>query len=273
MEYKIGQKKSFSLLFKELWVRRELFWIFAWRDLKLKYRQTVIGFAWVVLQPLLMMLIFTAVFASRIDTSDSEIPYYIFVFTGLIIYNAFSGGVSNGSNSLVLHGSIIKKNYFPRIILPFSSVFISFVDFLASLSILLVMMIFSPEHLHLFHFMGYSLLAFFLAAIPSVGFSVFFSGLNVRYRDVNFIYPFFLQIMLFVSPIIYPIQTVDDPVLLMLLKLNPISGAIELQKAAVQISYIPDMEIIWMSLGSALVVCFLGFFTFNKLEKSFADVI
>jgi lipopolysaccharide transport system permease protein len=273
MEYKIGRNKSFSLVVRELWVRRELFFIFAWRDLKLKYRQTIIGFAWVVLQPLVMMAIFTIVFASRIDTSATEIPYPVFVFAGLIIYNAFSGGVSTGSNSLVIHAHIIKKNYFPRIILPASSVIISFIDFLASLVILLILMVFLTDELHLFHFMVYSLAAFVMTIIPILGFGILFSGLNVRYRDVNFIFPFFLQIMLFISPIIYPIHTVTNSVFKAILIFNPISAAIEIQKLAVQINYSPDMSIVLASLGASVIVFIVGIFTFNKLEKNFADII
>ena len=273
MEYKIGRNKSLFLVSKELWVKRELFFIFAWRDLKLKYRQTIIGFAWVVLQPLIMMLIFTVVFASRIDTSSTEIPYAVFVFAGLIVYNAFSGGVSAGSNSLVNHSGIIKKNYFPRIILPASSVIIAFIDLLASLSILFFLMIFLKVEVHFLHFLSYSLASFALVAIPVLGFGILFSGMNVRYRDVNFVIPFFLQIMLFISPIIYPIQSVTNPVFRAILMYNPISAAIEIQKAAIQINYSPDMTVVLASLGASVVVLIASILLFNKLEKTFADII
>ncbi len=273
MEYTIGNKRSPRIIVKELVRHRRLLVTFAWRDLKLKYRQTIIGFAWVVLQPLIMMSIFTIVFASRIGTSSGDIPYPVFVFSGLIIYNVFAGGVSAGSNSLVIHADIIKKTYFPRIILPTSSVIATFMDYMASLLILFTLVLFFGPEMHFFHFLIHSLAAYFLVVLPTLGFALLFSTLNVRYRDVNMIFPFFLQIMLFISPIIYPLDTVKHPVFRTILLFNPLSGAIEQQKLAVFPGYAPNMQAVVTSVVLSVIMLAGSLFVFNKLEKNFADII
>jgi len=273
MEYTIESRRPLKVFFRELFLYRRLLLTFAWRDLRLKYRQTSIGFAWVVLQPLIMMAIFTAVFASRIGTVGGEIPYEVFVFSGLIIYNVFSGGAASGSNVLVAHADIIKKAYFPRVILPLASVAVTLVDYLASLLILIVLMLVLGPEVHIFHFLLYSITAYVLAALPTLAFGLLFSTLNARYRDVNLVFPFLLQIMLFVSPVIYPLQTVENEGLRTVLLCNPLSGAMEVQKLAVYTGYVPDITAVTMSLVISICLLVAGLFVFNKMEKNFADII
>lgn len=261
------------MMLGELITYRQLFLTFAWRDLRLKYRQTGIGFTWVVLQPLIMMSIFTVVFASRIGGSTLDIPYPVFVFSGLIIYNIFSGGVAAASSTLITHGDIIKKTYFPRIILPASSVIVTFVDYLASLLILFVLLLYFGPDIHFFHFLFFSLAAYLLTILPTLGFGLLFSALNVKYRDINMVFPFFLQIMLFISPVIYPLHTVTNPVFRTILLSNPLSGSLEIQKLAVHTSYQPDMQAVLISVLLSVVILTGSLFVFNKMEKNFADII
>ena len=129
IEYEIKPAKGFSLNLKELWEYRELFFIFTWRDIKVKYKQTILGFSWAVLQPLLMMVIFTVFFAGALDVPSDNLPYPVFVFSGLLIWNIFSTGLSNASNSMVSNANIIKKIYFPRLIIPMSSILVAIFDF------------------------------------------------------------------------------------------------------------------------------------------------
>lgn len=272
MEYTLSNTKSGGRIIAEIYRKRELFWVFAWRDLKVKYRQTAIGFAWVVLQPLIMMSVFTAIFSTRIDVS-TDMPYPVFVFAGLIIYNIFSNCVSAGSNSLVDHAHILKKTYFPRIILPASVIIIAAVDFAASLLIFIGLLLITGTDIHVFHFLLYSAAAFAAAAVPALGFGFLFSSLNVRYRDVRFIFPFFLQIMLFVSPIIYPLESVSNQLLKKVLMFNPLSAAIEFQKAAIKPDIQFDSMLLTASLGSGMLVLTIGIIVFYKMEKIFADVI
>lgn len=272
MEYKIQNRRAIGINLKELKQFRELLLIFTWRDLKLKYRQTLLGFAWVILQPLIMMSIFTVIFSTRIDISSTGIPYTVFVFGGLIIWGVFSGGISNGSMSILNQSHIIKKTYFPIIILPASSMLVSVVDFLASLLIFIPLLLIQGIQIDILRFVLYVPVSFILVAIPTLGLVILFAGLNVRYRDVKFIVPFFLQIMLFISPIIYPISIAPSKIIQNILAFNPLSGSIELMRAAVDNTINPDMTIIVQGFIVSLVILISGILVFGRIQKNFADI-
>jgi len=272
-EIVIGKKKSLKTVILELIQYKELIYIFAWRDIKLKYRQTVLGFAWVILQPLLMMLIFTSIFSNKIGSIQEGFSYPVYVFSGLMIYNLFSNTVSSASNSLLFHSDIIKKNYFPRIILPTSSILVSAFDFFISLLVLAVMLLMFQDEFVFFRFVGFSLSAFLLTVIPTLGIGVLLSALNVRYRDIKFVIPFFLMIMLFISPIIYPIDLNSTDLLQMILKINPLSASIELMKSAINPNYTPSNTLIAIGLGISLVIFCFALLIFNRIQKTLTDIL
>ena len=272
MEYKIQNRKSIGFTLKEIIHYRELFVIFAWRDLRLKYRQTFLGFAWVVLQPIIMMIIFTVIFSHRINISSSELPYPVFVFAGLIIWGIFSQGITTSSNSLITQAHVIKKTYFPRIILPVSSILVSAVDFLASILLLIPLLIIVPSQVHIPRLLVYMLCAFFLAMIPTIGIGILLAGLNVRYRDVKFVVPFFLQIMLFISPVIYPMDISAVKGFHWIMQLNPLSGAIEMMRAAVSLHTGPDWIVVVTGLGVSVLIMAFSLFIFGRMQKNFADI-
>ena len=272
MEYRIQNRRAIGVSIKELMQYRELMLIFTWRDLKLKYRQTLLGFAWVILQPLIMMSIFTVIFSTRIDISSTGIPYTVFVFGGLTIWGIFSGGVSNSSISILNQAHIIKKTYFPIIILPVSSILVSVVDFFAAMIIFVALLVIKDIPVDVVRFVAYVPAAFILAVIPTLGFGILFAGLNVRYRDIKFIVPFFLQIMLFISPIIYPLSIASNKTIQTILSFNPLSGSIEMMRTAVDVTAQPDIAIVFQGLIVSVVILIVGLLVFGRVQKNFADI-
>ncbi len=271
-EYKIDSRGNAGINIRELYRFRELILIFTWRDLKLKYRQTLLGLAWVILQPLILMSIFTVIFSTRIDISTTQVPYTIFVFGGLVIWGLFSNGVSNGSMSVLNQAHVIKKTYFPIVILPIATFLVSVVDFIAALILFLVLILIYDIPVDYLRFAMFMAMAFTLAAIPTLGFSLLFSALNVRYRDIKFIIPFFLQITLFISPIIYPLRIIDNPTIAKILEYNPLSGSIEMARAAVDTSMQPDLLFFLPGLAVSVVLLGIGVLVFGSVQKNFADI-
>src|SRR3989344_1699075 len=231
------QKGWIGVNTKELWLYRELFYIFVWRDIKVRYKQTAIGILWAILQPFLMMVIFSVFFGKLAKIPSGNIPYPVFVFAGLLFWNYFSTSVSSASNSLVEHENMIKKIYFPRLILPFSSSLTPMVDF----------------------------------CIAS-GIGLFLSAINVKFRDVRYALPFFIQILLFVTPVIYP-TTIIPAQFQWLLALNPMTGVIEAARFSIFGSPIENPSLLLISAISALVLFSIGILYFRKTERFFADIV
>lgn len=256
---------------KELWLYRELFYIFVWRDIKVRYKQTAIGVLWAILQPFLMMVIFSIFFGRVAKISSGNIPYPIFVFTGLLFWNYFSTSVSSASNSLVEHENMIKKIYFPRLILPFSSALTPLVDFCVAFIVLFGIMAYYQYFPNIVGIILVPLLllaAFFSAS----GIGLILSAINVKYRDVRYALPFFIQILLFVTPVIYPTNIVS-PQYQWILALNPMTGIIELARASLFSSTAINPLIIMVSAASALTLFLGGIFYFRKTERFFADIV
>ncbi len=200
----IKPPSGFSLGLKELWQYRELFYFFTWRDIKVKYKQTYLGIIWALLQPLGMMVIFTFLFSKTLKIDSGNIPYPIFVLSGLILWNLFSSSVSHAGESMIQHSNIIKKIYFPRLIIPGSSILVAFFDFLMGLLIFLVLCIYFKQPI------SWQAIFFFPAGIlivlfASFGVGTFLAALNVKFRDFRYTIPFLLQVLFFASQIIYPI--------------------------------------------------------------------
>lgn len=267
----IRPKKTFSLYdFKELWNYRELLYFFTWRDLKVRYKQTAIGIAWAVLQPLITMLIFTIFFGKLAGIQSDSVPYPIFVYVGLLFWQFFSTALSETSNVLISNQSIITKVYFPRLILPLSSVLTKFVDFAIASIILVGLMFYYGYMPHITGFLIVPLLLL-ITFMAAVGGGLCLASINVKYRDVRYALPFFIQILLFITPVIYPASIAGA--YSKLLALNPMTGVIQTARAAL----LGATPINWMLLGissiACLIVLIIGIYYFKKVERYFVDIL
>lgn len=271
IEYEIRPQNKFTLGYKEIFQYRELIYYFTWRDVKIKYKQTALGFIWVLLQPILMALIFTYFLGNVIaEKSGLEIPYLAFSFSGFLIWGLFSAGLTNASNSLVNNANIIKKIYFPRLILPITAILSSLVDFFITLLFFLVVLSFYSVSVSWTHFLLIPL-AILLTILAALGIGMFFSALNVKYRDVRYILPFFIQGMLFVSPVMFPVSITSNSIAQRFLQFNPIAGALELLR-----SLFTDYHCNWETVGyssiTGITLFVFGLFYFRKTESYFADL-
>lgn len=257
--------------FPELWRYRELFFIFAWRDIKVRYKQTALGAAWAVFQPLTTTFIFTIFFGRLAKIPSGALPYSLFVLCGLVFWNFFSGTLSHASNSLIENENIVKKVYFPRLILPMSSIVSGFVDFGISLLMLLVYLLvlgIIPSIL----FLPILVLGTVIAAVGAGGLGLFLSAFNVKYRDVRYILPFFIQTMLFLTPVIYPTAIVSNTNKY-ILALNPMTGVIEAVRASISGVTPVDWVLLGMSALAAVAFFVIGLIYFRHTEAFFADIV
>ncbi len=268
----IESGKRASLDFRELWLYRELFLFFAWRDIKVRYKQTVLGAGWAILQPFLATGVFTLFFnrVAGISSGSQTIPYPVFAYLGLMYWNCFSSALGTVSNSLVTAQGLITKIYFPRLIPPLAAVALSVVDFFfAGVAFVVILAVFGVVP----GFMGIIMILPSLALIVlgAFGLGVFFSALNVKYRDVRSALPFITQILLFVTPVIYPISLIPERFRIYAY-LNPAAGAI----TAVRAGFF-HQPINWAGLGvsvmGALIMLAIGLMYFRRTEKNFVDVI
>jgi lipopolysaccharide transport system permease protein len=272
MEYEIKPKGKLNLGLKELWEYRELFFFFTWRDIKVKYKQAVLGIAWVILQPIIMTFLFVYFFGSKFGgnaDSSISIPYPVFVLSGLIMWTMFSGALNNAGNSMVSNANIIKKIYFPRLIIPISSVLTSLFDLVFGTIILIITLFFFGSNLNVSCLYLWPA-AVLSACISAIGTGTFLAALNVKYRDFRYILPFLLQVMLFISPVIYPVSN-SSGVFSYVLMINPVSAAIELFRGGIGSSPI-NAEVVAISLGSSMIFFVIGLFYFRKTEAYFADI-
>ena len=267
----IKPRKTFSLKdVRELWQYKELLYFFSWRDLKVRYKQTSIGIAWAIFQPFITMVIFSIFFGSLAKVPSDGVPYPIFVYVGLLFWQFFSTALSDTSNTLISNQSIITKVYFPRLILPISSVMTKFVDFLIATLILIGLMFYYGYMPHLSGLLILPLLLI-ITFMASTGLGLFLASINVKYRDVRYALPFFVQIMLFLTPVIYPASIAGK--YSYLLALNPMTGVIQSARAAI----LGTTPINWLLISISLVVTFIlmifGIYIFKKTERYFADII
>ena len=259
-----------NLELKELWRYRELLYFLAWRDIKVRYKQTVIGILWAILQPLLTMVVFVIFFGRIAGISSGDIPYPIFAYAGLLFWNYFSNSLSGASTSLVLNQKIIQKMYFPRIIMPIASTLVYLIDFFFAATIFIVLMIyyrFSPT------LIGILLLlpALIITFLSFSGLGLIFSAINVKYRDVRYALPFFIQLLIFVTPVIYPISILGN--YQWLWYLNPMSGVIETMRVGLLGVGTINWGLFASSIILAILLFFFGVLYFKKSEKDFADLV
>ena len=267
----IRPKKTLSLQdFKEMWSHRELLYFFTWRDFKVRYKQTFIGVAWALFQPFMSMIVFSLFFGKLAGVPSDNVPYPIFVYVGLLFWQFFSDALSDTSNSLISNQSIVTKVYFPRLILPISNVITKMVDFGISAIILIGLMFF-------YHFVpslqGLMLLPLLLAItfMSALGGGLFLASINVKYRDVRYILPYFIQLFLFVTPVIYSASIAGK--YSWILAFNPMSGVIQTARAAFLHTAPINWLLIGISLFASIVVLAIGVVTFKKTERYFADII
>lgn len=259
-----------SEVLREFWDYRELFLFLVWKDVKVRYKQTMLGASWAVIQPFLTMVVFTLFFGKFANMPSDGIPYPIFSYSALLPWTYFSGALSLAGNSLVANKNLLTKVYFPRVAIPASSVLCGLVDFSIAFLVLLVMMAYygiMPT---------WELLLWPVLILPlmflALGGGMVLAALNVRYRDIKHAIPFAVQILLFISPIIYPTSVIPERYRA-LMALNPLVGIIDAFRATV----LPTHHVDWQQLGISMLTCLgvflVGLFYFRRAEKHFADVI
>jgi len=267
----IAQGRSEKNYWRDLWRFRELFYILSWRDIKVRYKQTVIGAAWSVLRPLLTMIVFTVVFSkvAKLPTEGSA-AYTLLVFAGLLPWQFFANSLSEASNSLIGNTNLITKVYFPRLIIPASAVITSFVDFAITFGLMVLMMAgyrFMPSWQIIF-----LPLFLLLAFASSFGISLYLTALNVKYRDFRYIIPFIVQFGLYVSPVGFSSNIVPAKWRL-LYACNPMVGVIDGFRWSILGESALALDTVVMSIGITILFLFIGIGYFRKTEKSFADNI
>lgn len=265
-----------SLGLAEIWEYRELLYFLVWRDVKVRYKQTALGAAWAVIQPLMTMIVFTIFFGKLANVGSEGLPYPIFSYAGLLPWTFFAQGLSMSSDSLVGSSNLIKRVYFPRLVIPASSVLAGVVDFSIAFVILVGMMF--AYHIH--PTAGIVLLPLFLllALTTALGVGVWLSALNVEYRDVKYVVPFVVQLWLFVTPVIYPSTKVttwlaSHGIPTWIYGLNPMTGVVEgFRWALLGTGTGPGPVILASGLMSAAMLL-AGAFYFRRMERTFADVV
>jgi lipopolysaccharide transport system permease protein len=267
-----------SLNLSDLWRYRELIYFLIWRDIKVRYKQTILGASWAILNPFFTMIVFTIFFGRLAKVSTGDIPYPIFSFTGLLPWGLFTKALSDAGRSMISNRSMITKIYFPRLVIPIASVLSGLVDFALSFVVLIGMMIYynvlpgSTYHVSLSPAILTLPLFLLLSIVTALGIGLWLSALNVIYRDVNYIIPFLTQFWLFVTPIAYPITLVSEKWRI-LFWLNPMTGVVSgFRWATLGNEAAPD-PLIWVSVLISLVVLASGLVYFRRMERTFADTI
>jgi lipopolysaccharide transport system permease protein len=259
-----------SLDIRELWEYRDLFYFFIWRDLKVRYKQTILGALWAIIQPFFTMIVFSLFFGRLAKVPSDDLPYPIFTFAALVPWTFFANALQQGSSSLTLNANMLKKIYFPRIIMPAATVFAGLVDFSLAFVVLLGMMFFYG----FIPTVNALLLPLFLllALTTSLGVSFWFSAMNVQFRDVRYTVPFIVQAWLFITPIAYPSSLLSGP-WRTVYGINPLAGVVEGFRWALLGTDTAPGPIVLVSSLVAIALLVSGAFYFSRMEKTFADVV
>ena len=259
-----------SLGLRELWRYRELMYFLIWRDIKVRYKQTVLGALWAIIQPFSTMVVFSLFFGKLANMPSDGIPYPIFAYSALVPWTFFANGINKSSNSLVGGSNLIKKVYFPRLVMPLSGVFSGIVDFVLAFIVLLGMMLY-------FGFVPtwnvvWLPALFLLAVFTSVAIGLWLSAMSVRFRDVQFMIPFLTQLWLFATPIVYPSSLLTEP-WRTLYGINPMAGVVEGFRWALLGTGTAPGPIIIVSTLVVVALLVSGAFCFRRMEKTFADIV
>jgi len=276
VEITIRPPKGFvGLNWRELWRFRDLFVVLAWRDISVRYKQTVLGALWAIFQPLVTMVIFTFIFnrVAKVESGDGT-PYPIFLYVGLLFWQYYSGTLTKASDSMVLNAGMVQKIYFPRLILPAASAITGFVDLAVSSIILVIMMIYYGFVPHL---VGIAILPCLLVCmlLSSLGTGLVLASLNVKYRDVRYALPFLIQTLMYVTPVIYPVAMLAKYPIIKecMLWLNPMSGVISNARAGILGNSPIDWHALLASTVSSIILFVIGLYYFRATERYFADVV
>jgi lipopolysaccharide transport system permease protein len=268
--FRINPPDRLSLGFSEIWQHRELLYFLVWRDVKLRYKQTLLGSGWVILQPLLNVAIFTLIFGFFIRVPSDGIPYPLFTFMAMVPWSFFSSGLTSASNSLLSNANLIKRVYFPRLIIPIASILSVMLDLALTMLVLFGMMLayrVTPT-LNLLWLPLFIL----LAMISSLGIGFWLSSLNVQFRDVRFVVPFLTQFWMYATPIVWPISVLPAE-WRFLIGLNPMAGAVEGFRWALLGTAMPSLTLFALSVVTALILLISGIVFFRHMEDRFADII
>jgi len=268
-EFIVDAEKRPLFDFEEIWNYKELFYFFTWRDIKIKYKQTVLGFLWAILQPLFMMIIFTFFFGRALNVPSQNLPYPVFVFSGLLLWNTFAAGLTNSANSMVNNAHIIKKIYFPRIVIPVSSILVALFDFMMAFILFVPLLIFYQQPVAFSAIWTWPV-ALFVTLIATMGPGTLLAALNVKYRDFRYVIPFLVQVLFFLTPVIYPVSVLKYPILQYVIALSPMYAAIELFRHPLTGVELHPL-FLGISLVSNLIILLSGLIYFKRTEDFFAD--
>jgi lipopolysaccharide transport system permease protein len=269
-EYSIEPSGKKLYDWRELWQYRELFYFFTWRDVKVKYKQTTLGVIWVVLQPVLSVAIFTFFIGHALKVPSDGLPYPVFVFSGLLLWTVFSASVNAAGNSMISSAPIIKKIYFPRIIIPISAILVCFVDFLISFGVFILLLLYYRMKIEILALIVSWPAAVLLVLVTTLGVCCWLAALNVKFRDFRFVIPFAVQIGLFITPVLYPISSFTSKSMGYIMALNPLYGAIMLFRAP--FGFPVNVIELFISIASGLLLLLWGLYYFKKTEAYFADI-
>lgn len=255
---------------QELLVFKELLYFLVWRNIKIKYKQTIIGGLWAIIQPFSAMIVFTLFFGTMAQIPSDGIPYAIFSYAGLLLWTYFAGAIASASMSLTSDEKLVSKVYCPRIFIPASATLSGLLDYMIASIVLVGLMIYYKFIPTIYIFLIPIIL--FFTWLLTVGLGCFFSALNVKYRDIRYVIPFFIQLLMFLTPVIYPISVAPEKYRWILM-LNPMSGFIEAHRAAI----LGHQSINWLGLGIAIILTIIIFIIgaayFKAIERFFADYI
>ena len=269
---RIRPTQGWSVLsLSELWAYREVIFYLAWRDVKVRYKQTIFGPAWAILQPFLTMVIFSIIFGRVAKLPSDGIPYPIFSYAALVPWTFFSNSITKASGSLVASGSMLRQVYFPRLAMPLSSIGAGLLDFLLAFSVLILMM-FYYDIVPTVNIVFLPLLLM-LAMATALGVSLVLAAMNVQFRDIGQIIPFLTQAWMYATPVVYPASVIEDPFMKLLYALNPMVGVIEGFRWALLGTDTAPGAMIAVSSVVAVLLLVGGTFYFKRMERTFADVV
>ncbi len=261
-----------TLNFRDLWAFRELFFFMAWRDVKVRYKQAVLGIAWAIIIPLVKIVIFSVIFGEFAKVDPGGVPYPLLTLTGVLPWQLFEGGLQRGSISLVQNANLLTKVYFPRLILPFAAVVASLVDFFISFIVMAGILFYYRDQVTLTWNLLWLPLLILLAVLTSIAVVLWLSALNVQYRDVQHIVPFIITTWMYLSPVAYSAGIVPTGRWQIIYGLNPMAGVIQGFRWAI-LGGAPPGNLFIVSVVMVFVLLITGLFYFRRMEKTFADTV
>lgn len=266
-----AKTNPFDINWREIWESKDLFYYLTWRDIKIRYKQTVLGVLWIILQPLISMVLFTIVFGNFAKIPSDNIPYPIFVFIGLMFWQFFSSVLNSTSNSLISNENIIKKVYFPRIMAPISSTFAHLIDVIPTIIILVGLLIYY-KIVPSFQSLAMLPILLIMVLLFALGIGMFLAPLNAKFRDIRYILPFFIQLGMYATPVIYPTSLFGGSMRYIRI-LNPVAEAIEVSRLSFFNVRGMDWPIFTFSVIVTVFIFLTGFYFFRKQENNFIDIL